>query len=174
MIQNEVPLLHCHYRGSKNITSKRDLLVILSSALDDNAAPQNKELNNEKKKTTEIYSGLPWNYLWQQTVKRNGGAVRTFDGRRRRCSEECITRQTNLLLHCELWVFPKIAAWVCVHSWGRRMKHIQISPPQIRSSQFCWDCCFTKETKPALTQKTELTHRHDQTPHFHQRHSGAE
>lgn len=49
MIQNEVPLLHCHYRGSKNITSKRDLLVILSSALDDNAAPQNKELNNEKK-----------------------------------------------------------------------------------------------------------------------------
>lgn len=59
MIQNEVPLLHCHYRGSKNTPSKRDLLVILSSALDDNAAPQNKELNNEKKKQQKFILVCP-------------------------------------------------------------------------------------------------------------------
>lgn len=77
MIQNEVPLLHCHYRGSKNITSKRDLLVILSSALDDNAAPQNKELNNEKKKkTTEIFLVCPEtiydNKQWKGTEVQSG------------------------------------------------------------------------------------------------------
>lgn len=43
------------------------------------------------------------------------------------------------------------------------MKHIQMSLPQICSVQFCRDCYFTMETKPALTQKTVLTSRNDQT-----------
>lgn len=43
------------------------------------------------------------------------------------------------------------------------MKHIQMSLPQICSSQFSRDCYFTMETKPALTQKTVLTTRNDQT-----------